>query len=109
MRYKSQATPKRFMSKQLVCTHHLPLISQVHGTTAEPAVPVPKDFPLEKLTADTASVFSGRSKTRVVNDGRSGGSGGNDDGRGGSGGLGAFSTHIILYVYVGVVVLVRVQ
>jgi hypothetical protein len=92
-----------------VCTHHLPLISQVHRTTAEPAVPVPKDFPLKKLTADTASVFSGRSKTRVVNDGRSGGSGGNDDGRGGSGGLGAFSTHIVLYVYVGVVVLVRVQ
>jgi hypothetical protein len=64
----------------------------VHGTTAEPAVPVAKEFPLEKLAADTASVFSFWSKTRVVDDGRSGGSGGNDSG---SGGLGAFSTHIL--------------
>jgi hypothetical protein len=67
----------------------------VHGTTAEPAVPVAKNFPLEKLTADAASVFNFWSKARVVDDGRSGGSGGNDGGRCGSGGLGAFSTHFL--------------
>jgi hypothetical protein len=79
----------------------------VHGTTAEPAVAVAKDFPLEKLAADASSVFSFWSKTRVIDDGRSGGGSGDDGGRGWSGGLGAFSTHVLcvwLCLYVDVLV-----
>jgi hypothetical protein len=100
------------MSTKLMFTHFLPLISQVHVAFAEQTVPVTQDSPLEKLAADTASVFSSRSNNTVVDGDKSGGSGGDDSGRGGSGRLGrlvASSTHA-LYVFVCLVcVVVLVQ
>jgi hypothetical protein len=66
-------------------THLLPLVGQVHVALAEPAVPVSEDLPLEKLTADTASVFSGWGNNTVVDGNESSGSSDGDGGRGGSG------------------------
>jgi hypothetical protein len=87
--------------------HILPLVSQVHVVLAEIAVPVSEDLPLEKLAADTASVFSGWGNDKVVDGNESGGSGDGDGRRGESGGfdgLVASSSHV-LCVFVWLVVL----
>jgi hypothetical protein len=70
----------------------------VHVALAEPTVPVAEDLPLEKLAADTASVFSGWGNDTVVDGNESSGSGDGDGGRGRSGDLGglvASSSHVL--------------